>query len=126
MKIFSTAENKRKNGLRIWHFALLVVVSQLFPCLCTALAAVFAAIPFVGPYWASFPGVVDLWLVQDQGLAAIGFFLAHMLPSYVVDTAIYSEIKEWVLLILPFCLFVFTSFSCYRVGTRSLRMLESC
>ena len=67
----------------------------------------FAAIPFVGPYWASFPGVVDLWLVQDQGLAAIGFFLAHMLPSYVVDTAIYSEIKEWVLLILPFvCLFL--------------------
>jgi hypothetical protein len=38
--------------------------------------------------------VVDLWLVQGQNLAAIAFFLAHMAPSYVVDTAIYSEIKE--------------------------------
>ena len=54
----------------------------------------FAAIPFVGAYWACIPGVVDLWLVQGQGLAAIACFLAHMLPSYVVDTAIYSEIKE--------------------------------
>lgn len=54
----------------------------------------FAAIPFVGAYWACLPGVVDVWLVQGQGLAAAAFFVAHMVPSYVVDTAIYSEIKE--------------------------------
>ena len=59
----------------------------------TALASVFAAIPFLGTYWAAIPGVIELWLVNGQSALAIMLIVCHLLPSYIVDTAIYSEIK---------------------------------
>lgn len=59
----------------------------------SATAAIFAAIPFVGAYWACLPAVVELWLVKGQGLAALACLIAHMVPAYVVDTAILREIK---------------------------------
>jgi predicted PurR-regulated permease PerM len=37
--------------------------------------------------------VIELWLIHDQPFKAGLFFLVQILPSYFVDTAIYSEIK---------------------------------
>ena len=69
-------------------------VECLFLCSpITVLAAMFAAVPFVGPYWAGLPAAVELWLGHGQGLRALLLIIAHMIPSYFVDTAIYSEIK---------------------------------
>jgi predicted PurR-regulated permease PerM len=44
-------------------------------------------------YWAALPGCLDLWLVQQRPLGALLLLLGQIAPVYVVDTAIYSEVK---------------------------------
>jgi len=57
------------------------------------LAAVLAAMPFLGTYFAAIPAIIDLWLVNGRKLEAAAIFLAHYLPTLFVDAAMYREIK---------------------------------
>ncbi|XP_014665798.1 PREDICTED: transmembrane protein 245-like [Priapulus caudatus] len=57
------------------------------------MAAVFAAIPFLGTYIAAVPAALELWLVHGQPVHAALLILLHFVPSSIVDPAIYSEIK---------------------------------
>ena len=64
------------------------------------MAALFGAVPFITTYWAALPGVLELLLVRGEPFLALTLFLAHLLPTYFVEPALYSDIAGFAPLIL--------------------------
>lgn len=78
-------------GMWTWFIHNLFNVKIVY--LSSAFATILGAVPFLGTYWACIPGILDLWLSQDRWIAAILFAGFQFLPTSIVDTAIYKEIK---------------------------------
>ncbi|XP_014240772.1 transmembrane protein 245-like [Cimex lectularius] len=58
-----------------------------------AFAAILGVVPVLGTYWACVPAILDLWLLQDSKIRALGLFLAQIFPTAIVETTVYNEIK---------------------------------
>ncbi|CAH8456595.1 unnamed protein product [Heterobilharzia americana] len=59
----------------------------------SVLAALLGAVPIIGTYWAVLPGVIEIIIIRQSFTQAGLLILFHLLPTYVVDVAVYSEIR---------------------------------
>lgn len=79
-------------GLYTWLILTLSESSIIY--IPAVLAALLGAVPFIHPSFVAFiPAILEYWLVYSSGGKALLLLFFAMLPSYFVDTAIYSEIK---------------------------------
>jgi predicted PurR-regulated permease PerM len=72
-------------------YSLFAVNVIYLPSIC---AGIFAVVPIFGTYWAGVPGILEIWLIQNRPIEAFVFIALLMMPTYFVDTAIYSQIKN--------------------------------
>lgn len=78
------------HGLSTWLLHRLFELEVVY--IPAVISALFGAVPFISPYWASVPACLDLWLAGQVSQAVMLLFLAAI-PSSFVTTAFYSEIK---------------------------------
>ncbi|CAF1120812.1 unnamed protein product, partial [Rotaria sordida] len=75
----------------LYTYVLHTIVGSNLVFLPAVIASICAVI--LKSYWAALPGCLDVWLVQQRPLGALILLLGQIAPTYVVDTAIYSEVK---------------------------------
>ena len=78
----------------MWRYLTQTIVAVSLVTLPVVVAAVLAAVPVAGQYVVAVPAALELWLAESRWLAAILVMLAHVIPTYVVDGAIYSEARQ--------------------------------
>lgn len=79
------------HGLSTWLLHRLFELEVVY--IPSVISALFGAVPFIAPYWASVPACFDLW-ISGQKTQSILMLLIATIPSSFVTTAFYSEIKN--------------------------------
>ena len=78
------------HGLSTWLLHRLFELEVVY--IPAVISALFGAVPFISPYWASIPACLDLYLAGQVSQSLLMLLLATV-PSSFVTTAFYSEIK---------------------------------
>lgn len=78
------------HGLSTWLLHRLFELEVVY--IPAVISALFGAVPFISPYWASLPACLDLYLSGQVSQSMLMLVLA-VVPSSFVTTAFYSEIK---------------------------------
>jgi len=78
-------------GMWTWLVHSLFQINIVF--VPSILAALFAAVPILTPYWAGLPAVLEIMLIQREWIKGGVMMLMLITPMMAVDAQIYSEIK---------------------------------
>ena len=60
------------------------------------MATFLASVPVAGQYLVALPAALELWILSERPISAMSLLLCHILPTYVVDVAIYSEVRQGI------------------------------
>ena len=102
---FASALEKAVNGVftltvkmvcfyGMWTYLTHMLFAVSLVTLPVLAAAFLAAVPVAGQYVVAIPAALELWLAESRWFAAMLIILAHVIPTYVVDAAIYSEARQ--------------------------------
>jgi len=77
----------------LWTYITHVVFDASIVVLPMLFSSFIAACPFTGQYIVALPAALELYCLQHRSLAALLLVISQVAPSWLVDTAIYSEVR---------------------------------
>lgn len=77
----------------LWTYLTHTIFHASIVAIPVIVATFLAAVPLAGQYLVSFPAALEL-VLNERYVSAMGLILCHILPMWVVDAAIYSEIRR--------------------------------
>jgi len=77
----------------LWTYVTHVVFGASIVVLPMLFSSFIAACPFTGQHIVALPAALELYCLQERPVAALSLVITQVAPSWLVDTAIYSEIK---------------------------------
>ncbi|KAL1122806.1 hypothetical protein AAG570_003132 [Ranatra chinensis] len=88
-----TASVKLSVFYGMWTWLIHTIFQSNIVYMPSVFAAILGGMPVLGTYWVCLPALLDLWLVQDSKLLALGLLIAQFLPTMIVDSTVYNEIQ---------------------------------
>ena len=80
----------------VWTYVTHTVFHASIVTVPVIAAAFLAAVPIAGQYLVALPAALELWLAEDRWGSAVALIVCHLVPPYVVDAAIYSEVRHGI------------------------------
>lgn len=80
----------------LWTYLTHAIFSASIITVPVLVATFLAAVPVAGQYLVALPAALELWLAQDRWLSAAALIVCHIVPTYVVDAAIYAEVRQGI------------------------------
>ena len=77
----------------LWTYITHVVFDASIVVLPILFSSFIAACPFTGQYIVALPAAMELYCLQHRPLGALLLVIFQVAPSWLVDTAIYSEVR---------------------------------